>query len=93
MPNPPKAWREMVAHTTLLYPKRKPTSVTWSKSFKYTPTNPTMIPTNASSIFRTQTAILVPLSIFSKYTPANPEEKAAEITARNPSTALPWALG
>ncbi len=42
-------------------------------------------------MLRIQTDSRVPLRIFSKYTPANPDEQQAHSTATRPTTGLRWA--
>lgn len=89
--SPPVALMKTTNHTRPLYPKKKPFSTIEDPSEVYAPRSPASMPKILNWTFRSQTDPLLPFSIFSKYTPANPDEMHDSITAISPFSGF-WSL-
>ena len=95
---PPKAWLSTTIHAILLNPWRIPWNkfkpytykrkLTFSRmispSFKCIPPKANRAPNKPSWMFRSQIEAELPFRIFSKYTPAKPDEIQDIKTAMNP---------
>ena len=84
--SPPSACCITTRKTRGLYAKKNPFSEMALQSFANMPSRAERDPNIPSCTFRSHIEASEPFSIFSKYTPANPEERQDKTTAVNPSS-------
>mmetsp|Transcript_57230 Transcript_57230/g.162324 ORF Transcript_57230/g.162324 Transcript_57230/m.162324 type:complete len:306 (+) Transcript_57230:129-1046(+) len=82
---PPRAFTEMVIHTTVVYPPKKPCSSTWFQSLPVSkPAAPIATEKSANCKFRPHIDTCDVFNVFSKYTDARPDKVHATTMAKIP---------